>query len=223
MNKVIIAKELIAVVKELMAEEKVFDVVTAEEWRVRLNAGIKAPVVGVRKSTLGGPENVALLPTISLDERKDWPNGILENSRYFHIELSNDGMMEMFGGNVRPAKFLRKTRVRDVDEAIAKLNQYIAYVSAATTGIRTGAKSVVSFTFSELEEALKYHDWTYAMSDDHSVWSSGLQEEKELDKMIQELVKVDPHRVEQLYNKYGRIGWGTEWRNVSLQRLMKKV
>lgn len=214
MNKTAVIRELVAVAKGLMAREKVFDVVTAEEWRVRLNAGIKAPVVSVRKSTLGGPENITLLPTVSLDEHKDWPNGILENSRYFRIELLNDGMMEMFGGNVRPAKFLRKIHVGSVDEAIAKLNQYIAYVSAATMGVRTSARSVVSFTFFELEEALKYHDWTYAMSDDHSVWSSGLQEEKELDKMVQELVKVDPHRVEQLHNKYGRIGWGTRWKNV---------
>lgn len=110
--------------------EKVFDVVTAEEWRVRLNAGIGAPVVSVRPSVLGGPDRISLMLMVALDERSSWPNGILENSRYFRIRLDNDGVMEMFSGWVGKAKALRKTRVRSADEAVAKLNQYIAYVDS---------------------------------------------------------------------------------------------
>ena len=65
-------------------------------------------------------------------------NGILENSRYFRLHLSNDGVLEMFSGQLDPTfsnrlKSFRKTRVVSASDAVMKINRYIAYVEAAKT------------------------------------------------------------------------------------------
>lgn len=103
----------------------VFDITTVDEWGQKIQRGINAPVVNVTKSTLGGPERVSLLLLVALDKREDWPNNILENSRYFRLHLSNDGTLEMFSGHVRPAKNFRKTRVTSADDVVAKVNRYV--------------------------------------------------------------------------------------------------
>lgn len=77
------------------------------------------------------------------------------------------------------------------------------------------AREIVAYSFSDFERALKSHDWTYSNSDDHSYWLRGEQQRKELEQMARELVEVDPARVESLYNKYGRLGWGRGWKDVS--------
>ena len=106
----------------------VFDITTADEWAQRIQNSINAPVVGVKKSTLGGPARVSLWITVSLDKREDWVNGIPENSRYFRLHLQNDGVLEMFSGGWRSARPFRKTRVLSADDVVAKINRYIAEV-----------------------------------------------------------------------------------------------
>lgn len=66
-------------------------------------------------------------------------------------------------------------------------------------------------TFAEFEKALKDHDWTYAYSDDHSYWVRGEAEMKEITEMAQELVLVDPKRVEAIYAKAAKEAYGKEF------------
>ena len=70
------------------------------------------------------------------------------------------------------------------------------------------------YTFSQFETALKRHDWTADMSDDPDVSRRGRAEEGEIRDMARELVKKNPKKVEKLYNKYGKDGWGDEWNHV---------
>jgi hypothetical protein len=46
-------------------------------------------------------------------------------------------------------------------------------------------------------ELLKNHDWYYEMSDDHNVWKRGLENEREIKRLMKLL---DPHK--ELYKQY---------------------
>lgn len=43
----------------------------------------------------------------------------------------------------------------------------------------------------DFERRLKYHDWYYEYSDDHSVWRTGVNEQNEIRQLMEELKKVD--------------------------------
>ena len=77
-------------------------------------------------STLGGEENVAIMIKVSMDEKKDWPRGIFMNSRWFNFHLDNDGNLELYAKDytLKGHKF-RKTRVKNINVAIAKLVGYL--------------------------------------------------------------------------------------------------
>jgi hypothetical protein len=68
-------------------------------------------------------------------------------------------------------------------------------------------------TFAEFEQALKAHDWTYEYSDDGSVWAGGQAQADQIREMARQLVMVDPKKVETLYNRYGKAGWGKNWKD----------
>lgn len=111
---------------------KIFDVDNVKEVIKKMNVHIKAPYVGVQYSDLGGPQHVGIYLLISLDSKNDWPNNIIENSRYFRMSLSNEGKLELFSGGfhpqLKPYKF-RKAQVKSVDNAIKKINDFIALAS----------------------------------------------------------------------------------------------
>ena len=92
-----------------------------------MQSKIEAPYVGAQVSTLGGKERVTILLVVSLDKKEDWSNHILENSRYMRFHFYNTGVLEEFSGS-RFSKKFRKTTVKSVAEAIAKINQYIGIV-----------------------------------------------------------------------------------------------
>lgn len=112
---------------EAVLREGVFDVHTAEQWITHIKSGVHAPVVRADKSTLGGADRVSIMMTISLDPKESWHNGILQNSRYMNMHLSNDGTLEQISGS--KLRF-RKTRVTSSDDVVAKLNKFIASVPA---------------------------------------------------------------------------------------------
>ena len=61
----------------------------------KIKKGLKNAVPyldGIHYSTLGGEPNI--VGKISLDKKKDWTNGILENSRWALIYLSPDGVLD---------------------------------------------------------------------------------------------------------------------------------
>jgi len=100
---------------------EMFSPADADSAVEKLKSGIKAPFVNVYKSTLGGVERTSILITVSLDPRESWVNGILENSRYFKMHYSYDGILEYISGSVK----FRKTRPKNVEDAIAKINKVI--------------------------------------------------------------------------------------------------
>lgn len=54
------------------------------------------------------------------------------------------------------------------------------------------------------EHLLSNHDWYYAMSDDHGVWSAGERVRKEIDKLKEELSKENLTRANHLYNLFAK-------------------
>ena len=108
--------------------EAVMDVSMAEELAKRVKREIKAPYVGARVSTLGGQHRPAVMMTVSLDDKSDWTNGILHNSRYMMFDIAHDGVIDQhaLGPNI-PKKF-RKSRFKTSDEVIKKINLYIKQV-----------------------------------------------------------------------------------------------
>lgn len=56
------------------------------------------------------------------------------------------------------------------------------------------------------EEKARNHDWYYAMSDDHRVWSAGESAYKRLTAMLHYLRGIDEKRATEIYNKYCPLG-----------------
>jgi len=104
---------------------EMFSPADADSVVEKLKSGIKAPFVNAYKSTLGGIEHTSILITVSLDPEESWTNGILQNSRYFQMHYSTNGVLEMFSrGRGLSGKF-RKTKVKDVYDALVKINKFI--------------------------------------------------------------------------------------------------
>ena len=89
---------------------------------IRLQDNILAPYAAIIASTLGGVDNINILITISLLPKNEWPNGILENSKYARFHFYRDGSLQMFSGNI--GKF-RKCTVKTIENAVDKINIFI--------------------------------------------------------------------------------------------------
>lgn len=91
----------------------------------KIKTGLKFPFVNAYPSNLGGNENIAIMLGVSLDPKDKWTNGIYQNSRFANIIIDNNGDMEMFTKQytLKEYKF-RKTKVKSIDDAIAKLNAW---------------------------------------------------------------------------------------------------
>lgn len=117
--------------KTFLKESTYFDIGNVDKWTVPLSTKVNAPVIWAAKSVLGGEENVTIMIKMSLDEKHNWKNGIFQNSRYAHIRIDRDGSMEMFAHKRSIGKGMRKTKVRDVKQAIKKINDWIFKVGGA--------------------------------------------------------------------------------------------
>lgn len=87
-----------------------------------LKRKIKAPLVYGSISTLGGAHRATLMLTVVLDEKDDWPNGIMENARYHRYSIDNEGI-ENFSGAGRP--FMRKGKFKSFDDVARKINLHL--------------------------------------------------------------------------------------------------
>ena len=105
-------------------EGSVLDIKDVDSWMKEIEKGIDAPWIQVRKSALGGDENVAIMIKLSLDAEKNWNNKILHNSRYAMISLGANGKLEMFSKG-RGLKNMRKTNFKTAKDAIQKINIWI--------------------------------------------------------------------------------------------------
>lgn len=97
---------------------KIFDVGNVAMVEVQLQ-NLRFPYVYVYHSTLGGADNVSILLTVSLDPKHTWSNGILQNSRYAQIHISNNGVVEQFSGSRLK---LRKFTAKNISQIIEKIN-----------------------------------------------------------------------------------------------------
>ena len=130
---------------------KVFNADNVDAWVNKLSDNIKAPLVKIKKSTLGGDDNVSILILVSLDKKEDWTNGILENSRYFRMHLHNDGELAYFSGPSLVKNF-RKTYVANVEEAIAKINKYIVEVDIKVASMEDSSEDIATDVASRITE-----------------------------------------------------------------------
>jgi len=114
--------------KEFIKEaESFWSIEDAPAWISEIKKGIKAPVVNVRVSTLGGEDKASILIGLSLDQEKDWTNKIYENSRYARFHLYRTGVLEMFARKYTLDKF-RKSRVKSAKDVVTKINTWIKKV-----------------------------------------------------------------------------------------------
>lgn len=77
--------------------------------------------------TLGGPSKASLGITIGLDAKETWVNNIFDNSRHFKLMLEPDGSLVWLMGSKIGLK-LRKSKVKSVDEAAAKVIKFVNQV-----------------------------------------------------------------------------------------------
>ena len=56
--------------------------------------------------------------------------------------------------------------------------------------------------FDDLEKELKNFDYTYMMSDDHSVWVKGESEERRVQALVSECASLDKGKTRELVDKY---------------------
>lgn len=119
--------------KDLLAEiilEPILDEPGAQVLAQRMNKEIKAPYVEASISTLGGKERPSVMLRVSLDPRNTWTGGIYQNSRGAMWDIDYTGTMEQHYISLHPeprpwTKF-RKAKYKTHDEAIKKINDWIA-------------------------------------------------------------------------------------------------
>ena len=113
-----------------MTEGSVFDINNAEQMVKVLTAGLKkvAPDLkpgNIHYSTLGGDDRVSIVGKFSLDRKKDWSRGILENSRWITFYLDNDGSLEVnvmgYPFDMRKQVKMRKSRNKDIKQVLARM------------------------------------------------------------------------------------------------------
>lgn len=88
-----------------------------------IKSHLSAPFISGHVSALGGKDRSTIMLAIALEPKATWKNGIFENSRYGQFSIDYTGTMELFSSH-GTAKF-RKTKVKNVDEVIKKLETWI--------------------------------------------------------------------------------------------------
>ena len=113
--------------KQYITEQMVslFNVKVAGDIKKDLLKNIKAPFVNVKISTLGGDDRTSIILNLSLDDKKDWPNGILQNSRYAMFHINADGVIEQFTKSFSIKKKFRKSKFKNISNITKKINKYL--------------------------------------------------------------------------------------------------
>ena len=83
------------------------------------------PYTHISISTLGGEARVSILITISLTPKSEWPNSILENSKYAKFHLGYDGKLELITGY--GVGKMRKVTVKNISDAAIKIFRFLGY------------------------------------------------------------------------------------------------
>ena len=99
-----------------------------EEVLSDIKMNLKVPFVHGYITTFGDVNRPSLMLTISLDKKSTWGNGYLENSKYGKFHIENNGIMTMISGDYNLKPWMRKTRYKNKNEIVTKLNKYISKV-----------------------------------------------------------------------------------------------
>lgn len=118
--------------KDLLAEVIILDEPGAQVLAQRMNKEINAPYVNASVSSLGGKERPSVMLQISLDPKNTWTGGIYHNSRGAMFDIDYMGTIDQHYLSLHPesrpwSKF-RKAKYKTHDEAIKKINTWIAKV-----------------------------------------------------------------------------------------------
>lgn len=113
--------------KDLLLEQAVMDLPMAQNLAQLLKQHLVAPWVEASVSTLGGQQRPSVMLRISLDDKRDWPNNILHNSRFSFFHIGHDGVIEQHTYHHKVPKF-RKTRFTSPAQVVQKLNTWIDQV-----------------------------------------------------------------------------------------------
>lgn len=132
-----------------------------EKWAEEIKKGIKAPYVNVYVSTLGGKERASIMFTVGMDSKDNWPNNILENSRYGKFHLGYDGVLEMHSARYGKVSKFRKTRVKSVKDVITKIDKWMKEsnsINEATDSNDYMGKALSSSVIKKVKEATHWND-----------------------------------------------------------------
>lgn len=108
----------------------VLDAAKAESIAERAEKEIDAPYVNVRALTTGfWKDTPSVSIRLSLDPQSEWRYGYWENSRHITFDLETDGQLKMRKSYKVETKF-RKRRLKNPDDVINKINEYLAKAKA---------------------------------------------------------------------------------------------
>jgi len=126
MNKLANELEKIAILLS-SEEETLFNIDNVNGVKKEIYDGLKqiVPFVNIIHSTLGGKDRVSILFTISLDDKSEWTNNILQNSRYVMFHLLNNGSLEAHNKSYKIDKKFRKTKTKSIQDVVNKVKKYI--------------------------------------------------------------------------------------------------
>jgi hypothetical protein len=110
-------------------DEGVFDPKDGEKWAKEIQKGIKAPVVDVKTSSLGGEESMSIMVKFSMEKEASKGGTAFFNSRYANVRVDIDGSMEMFQASHKfGIKKMRKAKIKSTKDVIKKINDWIVKV-----------------------------------------------------------------------------------------------
>ena len=128
-------KEMKEKIKE--GQEPLWDKDSVKNVIKQIQKGIKVPYAdGLGLGALSRrDEHPTIIGKISLDKKSDWPNGILENSRWALVTIYPNGVIDTIRingyGNFKERKkvpILRKSKNKDLRQIITRLGKYFTVV-----------------------------------------------------------------------------------------------
>jgi hypothetical protein len=111
--------------------QTVFNYESAPSAVEKINAGVKAPSVNAALSALSNPKQATVMIRVVLDPKEKWGNGIWQNARFLLFSFEQNGTLELFNKFYNIEAKFRKTRVKSVDDAINKINQFVQVAGEA--------------------------------------------------------------------------------------------
>jgi len=123
-----------------------------------------------------------------LNKRQEYINALLKNKKNLVKRYGKDAEKVLTGRAINDAKkYIEDMKKQDLKELVRK----------------SLMKEDNNDLLSQLESALKSHDWYYRMSDDDRAYQKGTQEESELKKIAKQLVDMGYGKdAADIYNQY---------------------